>query len=190
MSDNSLTLSSENAATFVCPIFNVETKMSACMKLRTLVWGGDTPNVRRGCQACMMSGKCPAAAMAERICRIGNRKEYSDFFSAPTPSTIKLGRDILERIRPVIVQDYYLRQKNVPDNERMLIASANERIDKQLSGAPVTGTTKPSKASKPVKRAETQAPIERTPKPESMPVVDPSILSAAASGDMAAALNQ
>jgi hypothetical protein len=56
-------LSENNQFSFTCPVFNVETKLSVCIKLRDLVWRGSRPDVRKGCQACMSAGKCPAATI-------------------------------------------------------------------------------------------------------------------------------
>ncbi len=53
------TYSPKNEARIVCPIFGAETRLADCLELEQQVAKGKKPEERRGCQACMMSSKCP-----------------------------------------------------------------------------------------------------------------------------------
>lgn len=169
-------LSPLNQFSFVCPIFDVETKISACIKLRELVWKGLRPEVRVGCQACMSASKCPAATIVQRMA-IGNRLAPDEYFSAQ-PSKGKLRVDILEHIQPVIVLENTIAQYGVPSAEANLIRSSSERIAKQLGVAPQAKPLGQSKARKFVE-------VEKT-----APKSTPQINTAAATGDLSAAINR
>ena len=177
-------LSPSNQFSFVCPIFDVETKISACIKLRELVWKGQRPEVRVGCQACMSASKCPAATIVQRMA-IGNRLAPDEYFSAQ-PSKGKLRVDILEHIQPVIVLENTdaakventIAQYGVPSAEANLIRSSSERIAKQLGVAPQAKPLGQSKARKFVE-------VEKT-----APKSTPQINTAAATGDLSAAINR
>ena len=181
-----LTLStSENKFTFTCPIFNVNTQMAACTKLRELIWKGRSPSVRRGCQACMRASKCPAAEIVRRISF--GRGKVADDYGSTEPIHGKLRKDVLERIHRTIVTDTVLNEFGVSSAERLLIESSIERIGKMIGAAPLPTDgyrrtvfeEKPSK-TKP-KRAKESAPINQ-PKD--------SVSEAAMSGNLAAAVNE
>ncbi|SCW95732.1 hypothetical protein [Ancylobacter rudongensis] len=182
------TLASDNQFSFICPIFNVATRMAACMKLRDLVWKGKGPDVRKGCQACMKSSKCPAAAIVDRIHYGG--KDVADDYGSDQPVMGKLGADVLDRIRRVIVQDVHIQQCGVPPEEQQLILSANPRIDEQLKTAPTDG-----KAKRYVASDYEETPRRRAPKPKSAPqdIASPApssrVNDAARTGDLAAAIS-
>lgn len=178
-----LTLDNDNAFQFVCPIFNVTTKMSLCMKLRELVWMGKRPEVRTGCQACMSSGKCPAAAI---VSKISYGREVPDEYGSKEPILGKLRKDILERIHRPIVLEKTLNEFRVPPAERELIATASERIGKMIGAAPLPSTDGPPSRS--AFDSETAAP---KPPRKAKPKADNSnqINQAARSGDLAAAIN-
>jgi hypothetical protein len=164
-----------NQFSFVCPIFNVSTKMAACVKLRNLVYRGQGPDVRKGCQACMASNKCPAIHAINNTIR---NKENSEFpYASPTPVEGKLRADILERIAPVVVQAAHLQKFAVPISEVALIETANDRIYKQLGVAPKQGG-KTGGSRMPARKAKS----ENTP-------VQTSVQQAAATGDLTAAIN-
>lgn len=173
-----LTFAEENAFSFVCPIFNVETKIADCIKLRDAVWRGRQLSVRRGCQACMASSKCPAAAIVQRIAM--TRGPHADDYGSPTPVTGKLRADILERILPVVVRQPHLDQLAVPAVEVQLIESANERIQAQLGRAPAASTGRVTTG-----KSRSRPEAAKQAKPETSQALN----SAAASGDLSAAIN-
>lgn len=168
-----LALSPENEFSFRCPIFNVETKMSACMKLRELVWRGEKVPVRKGCQACMHSNKCPAVIIVSRAIYT---KVSVDEYGSKTPKVGRLKDDVLKRILPVMVRDTHLEVHQVPEIERNLIASANARISKMI-GSVVKAVAE--------KAESVLGSIPSTPAP-----VKNDISEAARTGDLSAALKQ
>lgn len=173
-----MTLSAINQFRFVCPIFNVETQFRACSKLRDLVYVGKAPPVRIGCQACIKSNKCPASNIITKM--IYAHGEAPDEYGSDTPVLGKLRQNVLERIAPVIVLEVTMNQMGVPDAERALIATASERIYKQLGTAPVAA----EKGYRPKRGAQRDI---SAPKP-SAPTG--SVNKAAATGDLAAAISE
>jgi len=168
-----LSISYQNKFSFTCPIFAASTKLAACVMLRDKIWRGENVPVRKGCQACMHASKCPATAIVNQILR--NWKEPPDAYGSLEPVEGKLRADILEQILPVVVPDREL--VDVPPGERALILSANDRIAKQLGVAPSAKAS-----SRPAQRMKPPAPL----KPAK---TNDTILNAAATGDMAAAIN-
>lgn len=175
-----------NHFSFTCPIFNVETKMSACMQLREQVWMGRKPEVRRGCQACMRASKCPVVKIVQKI---SYDKSYDgmEYFSA-TPVRGRIGRSVLQHILPTVVPFHLIDQSGASDVERRLIASAEERIVQQLSSAPKDDQVRSRRT---IKSSDGNAPrklVSRsTAKPKSS---EPKVSNAAATGDLSAAINQ
>lgn len=172
----------KNQFRFTCPIFNVETQMRHCVQLRDMVYYGGSAPVRKGCQACIKSGKCPAS---EIVRRISFHRNVPDDYGSVTPVTGKLRRDVLEKVHRVIVQDRHLNEAQVSDPERLLIASASDRIGKMIGAAPL-----PSDDGAPRSTFEsaTAAPKKR----RSAPKTEKSnnrVNEAAASGDLAAAVS-
>lgn len=183
-----LSLSYKNQFSFTCPIFNAETTLSACMKLRDKVWAGQQPQVRKGCQACMTSGKCPAAKIADYYTNNASGPK-NDAHGSAMPKKGKLTAFILEKVQRVIVMPRIMAQYGISENEERLINSARERIDAQMETAPsgegertVTfrGSNKPTK-SKPMVSPKTTAPA---------PIINNAIAAAAMTGDLSAAINQ
>lgn len=172
-----LTLSQSNQFKFVCPIFNVETAFRQCAKLRDIVYRGGRPPVRRGCQACIQSSKCPAAEVIRKIA-FSNGKAADDHASE-TPVMGKLAGEILERVAPVVVLEKTMNECGVPPAERALIADANPRIIAQLGHAPRNRSDAHQSATKRRKRATPPAPANTNTK----------INEAAATGDLAAAVS-
>jgi hypothetical protein len=173
-----LTLGYTNQATISCPIFGVETKLAACMKLRDKVWQGQNPPIRKGCQACMSANKCPAAQIVNTM--IYGKKENADTYGSHEPKNIKLRDNILERILPVVVRPETMRKFGVSDQEQALIETANDRIRKQMVSAPSSekeSSYSPKRSAKP----------KATPKPTAE--VNTARAEAARSGDMSAAIS-
>lgn len=175
-----VTLSTENQFTFTCPVFNAETKMAACMVLRDAVWKGQHVEKRKGCQACMRGGKCPAAVIISVMGKEAgtSKAPVVDAYGSLEPVHGKLGANILERLLHVVVPDKLLDRMGVPSNERLLIQSADERIAKQLGSAPAVAKGRAVSRGKP----------PAAPKPE--PTVSSTLSDAASTGDMSAAINQ
>ncbi len=184
-----LTLSPTNQLSFVCPIFDTEVRMAGCVKLRNLFWQGKVQTVRRGCQACMSAGKCPAAQVVQGIA-MGRTQD--DPYGSTSTVTVRLKADVLDHVLPIVVSTQTLQHFGVPGAEQRLIESAYDRIAKQLVGAPTTDG----------KRATVRASADPTPRktiggtPRKMAgskaaaPVSSEISNAAASGDLSAALNQ
>lgn len=178
-----LTLAPENEAKILCPIFNYESKVSLCLKLRDLVWTGKRPDQRVGCQACMRAGKCPMANIMQGIALAASKAPAPDEYGSLEPVTIKLRMEHLERILPVMVTPAILADFRPSPSELALIETANERILKAMTHAPKSDP-------KSVPRFTSSATPKVVPrvKPAEAPV-DPSIIKAAASGDLAAAIS-
>lgn len=174
MSDN------RNQFAFQCPIFEVTTKISLCFKLRDLFWRGDRPDVRRGCQACMQAGKCPAAAITNK--KYPQGKRWQDEYASDEPVEGKIRKDILERIHRPMVMERTMNEFGCSDAERMKIATASDRIGKMIGAAPLPETDDgysgrlESTAGSAVKKRRTSSKTT-------------AIKHAAASGDLAAAVN-
>lgn len=178
------TLAEDNQFKFKCPIFNAETKMSSCVKLRHMVWKGLRPEKRRGCQACMAAGKCPAAQIVQKMSM--SSSPVADDYGATQPIVGKLRKDVLERIRPVMVMNSTIQLFSPSTAELSLIETANQRIEAMIGTAP--GASAPSRstmtgsARKPRKVASPKAAEPKTT------TTDTRIEKAAATGDLGAAL--
>lgn len=178
------TLSETNQFSFKCPIFGVDTKMATCVKLRSLVWRGVKPPQRKGCQACMEAGKCPAAHVVQKMAMSGHRTPQPDTYASDQPVKGKLRRDLLEKILPVMVLHGTLVQSGASKEEIKLINSSNARITEMIPSAPQgQGKTK----TKARIAARTSATLEAVkPEQKNREVVT----QAAQSGDMAAAISE
>lgn len=180
-----LTFSAQNKFSFICPIFDVSTQMRACVRLRDKVYRADRVEVRRGCQACITSSKCPAAEIVRRIAF--NSSTATDELSSKEEITGKLPSDILEAILPVMVMEQTLVKYGVSHEERELIASSGERIAKQMTTAPRNRNSAPKPSQTSVDTAARRravVPAVTVEKPESA-----AINKAAAQGDLSAAIN-
>lgn len=173
------TLSRTNQFSFVCPIFNSATNFRQCGRLRDIVYVGGRPPVRKGCQACIKDSKCPAAEIIRKI-SFGNGLAPDDHGST-TPVQGKLAAEVLEKIAPIIVMENTMNALGVPTAERELIATANERIEKQLGHAPRGRTAAPSSVSSSRRRSK--------PRAAPAPATNTKINEAAATGDLAAAVS-
>lgn len=179
-----------NQMIITCPIFNVDTKVAHCVELRHRIFRGEAGQVRRGCQACVASGKCPIAREVTKT--IHHKLSFQDYVS-DEPKKGKLSKQMLTEIRPVVVQSQHLDKYGVSPEERDLIMTANPRIDAQLGHAP-------SRENKPlVERNKREVSGARTRLPPSPKVeleankvrkTETAADHAAATGDMSAALNQ
>jgi hypothetical protein len=177
------TLSLSNQFSFACPVFGSETKIAACFMLRDMVWKGQKPPQRQGCQVCMAADKCPINGIIKDMFARGEDPYYS-----AEPKVGHLLPSHLAKVSNVRVLDMHLRAYTPSDRERELIEDANVR-------ASAAGTKKAQDDEKryPHKRAkleldhvETRAPRRSEPKSEAMDVET----AAAIAGDMSAAINR
>lgn len=122
----SRTLSATNQFHLACPIFNTEVPIASCFKLRDLVWKGQAPPVRRGCQACMRASKCPINNIIRGL-KTGDIEPYY----AVTKRVGHLVASDHARIAPVLVLDMHMRGLDVPENERALIEHANLMLQRK-----------------------------------------------------------
>lgn len=173
-----------NQFEFVCPIFNVQTKMRHCTKLRDIVFGGGRPEVRKGCQACITASKCPAAEIVRRISY--GKGQVPDDYGSRTPVVGKLRKNVLEKIHRVIVMERTLNDHRVPDAERQLIAGASERIGKMLGAAPLPGDDGPAPRTFAQEAAAPKKPRKARSQADNS---NDALTKAAATGDLAAAVN-
>lgn len=170
---------SQNLFSFKCPIFEVTTKISHCLKLRYLFWRGERPDVRKGCQACMRSGKCPAAVILQK--KYPDGRSWQDEYASAVPVEGRIRKDVLERIHRIIVMERTLNDFGVPDAERAKIETASDRIGKMIGAAPLSDSHISGYAS----QEDTGGPVKR----RRSSATSTTIKNAAASGDLAAAVN-
>lgn len=178
-------LKHSNQFKFKCPVFDTETRMGACVRLRDLVAAGAPPVVRQGCQVAMRCGKCPAQEMVSKYCF--DKNWTNDHHGSSTPKEGKLMKAILEKVRRPLIQDRVLTSFNPSERERELLLSANERIDQQLKTAPAESNRRGVQLdNKPVSYTSQKI---ATVKEDNATVSDVTINKAAAEGDLAAAIN-
>jgi hypothetical protein len=167
----SKTLSPNNQFMINCPTFKVDTKLAACFALRDAVYRGDKPTVRIGCQCVVMSGKCPAVAVVDRMIR-----EKDDPYFSAEPKVGRLDPTILDKVAPVIVTDSMMKRYPLSPSEEKLIAEANEYARSGKHQRHVA----PRRAEKVVMEDVPTSTPATTPGPAT---------NAAQTGDMAAAIN-
>ncbi len=196
-----LTLAPNNEFRFECPVFNAQTKMASCMALREAVWAGRILDKRRGCQAAMHCGMCPAARIVDKISYA--RELASDDYGSLEPKVGRLHADVLERIKNIIPIQRELDRVGISPEERELLMSMRPRVEAQLKTAPRnTGYVAPKAIRATIyepsesrgdrsKRTIVQAEPHRIKDQPARvaPKVDTSINEAARSGDLAAAIN-
>lgn len=174
-----MALSEVNQYVFTCPIFNVDTKLSNCVKLDDMVRRGQGPDVRQGCQVCMRASKCPIRHLTNAMFRRGE-----DLCFSSTPKKGKLPAEILQRIDPIVVLNFHYYGLTPSEKERDMIERVNGRgrID------PKNGASMESVASKPKQSAPTR-PARKTHASVDAST-DATTHEAARTGDMAAAINK
>ena len=178
-----LSLSYTNKFTFTCPIFDAKTTMGACTRLRDGQMGGKPIALRRGCQAAMRCGMCPAAEMVRMYWQ--NSSWKNDHHGSAEVKEGKLHAQVLERIVNVIPQEKVLNYYGVSDVEKERLYSARERIAAQLKTAPGETVNKVSDYEAP-KRKRVAKP---TAAPAQQPAISSAVSEAAKSGDLSAAIN-
>jgi hypothetical protein len=133
----------------------------------------------------MSSGKCPAAQIAQKMAMSGARNLVPDDYGSATPVMGKLRKDILERIRPVMVMSSSLVRFRPSQAEMDLIETANDRIDAMMGSAPGASTSRTT-----IKGKGTALPRKKLADPKTPEVTKTlsKVEKAAASGDLSAAL--
>lgn len=179
MAQRYVSLDEKNQFSFKCPVFNAETRMGACVKLRDMVWRGQTPEVRKGCQAAMQSNLCPAASMVSLY--IFDKKWDNDFHGSKEPKKGRLHAAVLERISRSMANEEEIKRLHVPENEAEALRDARFRIQKELETAPGEAPQRASDYEPPRKRRSTKS--KQTPEHQSK------VVDAAKTGDLTAAIN-
>ena len=173
------TYSPDNKFEFECPIFNVTTKIASCFEVHRLWQKGRPPEVRKGCQACMSSNKCPIPSIDHIIRMSGDDPYYS-----AEPKVGNLKNNVLERIMPVMIQEKHMQMTEL-EGERAKMLEANrqtaEFANEKLASTPKVGKRKRST----VETASAPIVLEKVTPDEPTGA----IIGAAASGDMSAAIN-
>src|SRR3954468_1108106 len=94
------TYAENNQFRFNCPIFKVEVQIKQCLSLRDMVWRGEKVGVRRGCQACLRSSKCP---MVPLVHDFSFMREPEDIYHSTEPRVGHLSSALLGRIAKIVV---------------------------------------------------------------------------------------
>ena len=165
------TYSESNQFKLACPIFNVEVPIAGCFKLREVVWTGERPNVRRGCQACMRADKCPINEIVKDL-----RYRDDDPYYSPVEVVGRLEDKHLAAIAPVSVPEYVIKQYPLDEKELAFIQRANA-LAKEGKHLRVEAPRKQKARPKPAQPAKIEAASSQT-------------VQAAISGDMSAAINK
>jgi hypothetical protein len=177
------TLDIENQFSFVCPIFDSQTKISTCFTLRELVWRNENPDVRKGCQMCMKHGKCPINNIVWDMIR----KPGFDPYTSKEAKVGKLQERHLVQIERVIIPDKEIEK--ALDADRILPAEA-----KKMTAANATAR---DRSNKPLRKSadfeledvQTQIVTRRSSKVVAETEEVSATVKAAMSGDMSAAVN-
>lgn len=170
----------DNEFMFNCPIFRVDVKMAGCVKLRNKKWRGEYIPVRKGCQACMDSSKCPIVPLTQQMLH----NPANDLYFSEDKKVGKLSDDLLERIERVIVLESHIERHHVPESEKLLILQANADTSNGVSTRAKGGSAAKKRTMKTQPTAEVKADLAKEPEPNN------DVLNAAMSGDMSAALNK
>jgi len=115
-------LRDDNQFHIVCPIFGAETPIRSCFELREMVWKGDKPNVRKGCQVCLHSGKCPINNILLSL----NKEDEPSLYYSQTKVVGRLKQKHLDKIEHISTPNYFMRGYDLSEKETKLIEQANE----------------------------------------------------------------
>lgn len=173
-----------NRFSFTCPLFDSNTQMRHCTKLRDLVYVGKRPPYRKGCQAAIHSSKCPAAAMISLY--IWDKTFDNDSHGSLEPKQGRLRAEVLEKVQRVMILPSTLDKFGVPAVERLKLEGANERIAEQLKGAPGKHGSRASDGDIEERTVAPRRKAPARPTPRSEPSA---ITTAAETGDLSAAIN-
>jgi hypothetical protein len=178
------TLAANNQLTITCPVFQVETPIASCFRLRDMVWKGQGPQQRQGCQACMAASKCPINGIIKSMFARGTDPYYS-----AEPKHGALLPEHLALSANVIVLPLHYANLNIPEKELALIQDANERSSAYGNKKRDVEEKRGAKRQAAVQREKVNLDtieVKRTPKAE--PAMA-STTAAAIAGDMSAAIN-
>lgn len=177
------TLSESNQFVFTCPIFHTKTKIAACFTLRELVWRGEKPEVRKGCQMCMATNKCPI----NNILKDMMRTDDLDPYHSDVPKEGKLKDRHIAQIERVTISPKMIERAigngTISPVEAKLMQQANDMAKKVAS----QGVRNASEMS-----LDEVAPKTRTPRQKMLETADEPLdatILAATTGNMAAAVN-
>ena len=166
--DPKKTLEEANQLQVICPIFQAETSIAVCFKLREIVWRGGRPEQRQGCQACMQANKCPINNIIWEMIR---KPDIDPYWSA-TKKVVQFKDHDLEKIARVTVSERIMDRYQLSEKELLMIRRANAAAGSGFVSKPRRGAAE-----------EIETEIVETPTREE---VD---LSVAQTGDYAAAIN-
>lgn len=164
----SKTLSPDNQLRIQCPVFNAETRIASCFTLRDIVWRGERPAQRAGCQCALIAGKCPIPVVLQRMIRT-----REDALHSTEPKVVKFDDETLDRISTVIITDTEMRRHSLSPQEEKALARCNEDAR--------SGKREIKKAPRRMERVIDDDP----PKAD----VDNKIAQAAKTGDLGAAIS-
>lgn len=165
------TYSPKNEVRITCPVFGSEQRLADCLELEQQVARGKRSPERKGCQACLSSSKCPTYWIIRNIQRTGD-----DPYWSAEPKLVPLKGEILDAVAPIQVRDDHINYHQVEGEELEAIRAANEAAS---SGA----RARTSRKVAPVKLAAVQ-------KEEPKKAVSSSVMDAAISGDLSAAVTK
>lgn len=170
------TLQYDNQLVINCPVFPTKSKIAACFILRDLVWRGDGPkDKRQGCQAAMHCGKCPIDRLVKKMVQTGEDKMH-----ASEPVVRDFDTELLDATGRVLISDKQMNQFMLSPAEQKYLVEHNESARNY-----VNQTVKKTRA---IKQAAME--LEDVAKPAAPAKSDAStIVNAAQSGDMSAAVN-
>jgi hypothetical protein len=172
----SKTLSPENQLKIKCPVFHAETKIAACFMLRDMVWRGEGPLQRQGCQCAMAAGKCPVPHILTKMVRTNEDNYHSVDINQ---KAAQIDYETMDRIAPVLVSDAMMRRYSLSALEEKAFAQGNEDAR--------TGKHKTSKKPRRIERVMEDVQFHaEAPKHDA---ATSATIEAAKTGDFAAAIN-
>jgi hypothetical protein len=166
----SKTLSPENQMLITCPVFRADVRISSCFTLRDLWARGEGPPVRQGCQVALNASKCPISAILTRMIRLNE-----DIYHSTEPKKGALDQKILAQIGPTLIQDRKIDESGASDLEKKAMHRCNAEA---RDGSHSKASPKAYKRTAAPKLEDVAAPA-----------VSDAIITAAATGDMSAAIN-
>lgn len=165
------TFRDDNEFHFVCPIFATEVKITTCFELRHQKWRGVRLPVRKGCQCCMTSNKCPINSLMEDVMRTDDDPYYSK-----EKVVGKLKQRHLDRVNRIMTTEEVIKRYDLSEKEIELIQLANKNAGLNIKPK---NSNRFGPALKPVQTSVVA--IEAAPAPELKS-------NAAITGDMSAAI--
>lgn len=123
------TLKADNEFIFTCPIFETDVKIRDCMSLRDAQYRGQTINVRKGCQACISAGKCPAAIIVQKI----SFGHPDPGYYSKTPQKGRLDLALLDQVSRIHIHNAAIRRfPDMSEAHMAKIQKANDLATKSV----------------------------------------------------------